>query len=268
MTINRPRVLACATAALCLWGIASCGDASEAPRVQLPVVVDASGIEPVTTDLGYAVEVTSVRIAVSDLVFTVAGEVHTASLWRTVSDAILSTAYAHPGHYQGGEVTGELLGDFTVEWPADDGRQLGVATLIAATYSAANFTFGHGAVETLGADDPLVGHTAILSGTATKDSLTTSFTIVVDSPEGRELVGAPFEATLGENATNTLNLRFNTVDALEGDTVFDAIDFLALDSDGDGVVAIEPDVGEVEDAYNAFRRAFQTHDHYSITLQE
>lgn len=262
------RLLVRIAAPMCLWGVASCGDPSEAPRVELPVVVSASGITPVTTDLGYEVEVTSARVVIHDIAFTVAGEIHTASLWRTLSDAILPTAHAHPGHYQGGEVTGELRGNFVVNWTADDGRELGVATLIAATYNAANFTFGRGSAEDLGDEDPLVGHTAVLSGAATRGGQTTTFTIIVDSPKDRELVGAPFEATLGADAAGTLNLRFNTVDVLEGDTVFDAIDFSALDADSDGVVVIEPGVAEVEDAYNTFRRVFQTHDHYSIELQE
>ena len=142
------------------------------------------------------------------------------------------------------------------------------ATLIAATYSASNFTFDRGSPEQLGAGDPLVGHTAIISGTATKDATTVAFTIIVDSPEGRKLVGAPFEADVGQDATGALSLRFNTLDPLEGDGLFDAIDFSALDADGDGELVIEPDVPDVEDAYDAFRRVFQTHDHYSIHFRE
>ena len=251
-----------------LWCVASCGTPREAPRVQLPVVVDASGVAPVTTDLGYEVEVTSVRMAVQDVVFTVAGEVHTAFQWQTLVDAFLPTAYAHPGHYQGGEVAGELVGAFVVDWPADDGRELGVATLIAGTYSASNFTFGRGSAEHLGADDPLVGHTAVLAGTARKDGLTTPFTIIVDSPDERELVGVPFDATVGEDDTATLRFQLHTLDGLEGDTLFDGIDFGTLHADGDDVVVIEPSVAEVEDAYDTFRRVFQTHDHYRLELQE
>lgn len=264
--MNWRSIVFCIVVSLCAWGGSSCGDPSEAPRVQLPVVVDASGLTPLTTDLGYEVELTSVRLAINGIVFTIAGEVHTASLWQTLSEAILPKAHAHPGHNQGGEVTGELPGELIVDWPADDGRELGVATLIAATYSASNFTFWRGSAENLDAEDPLVGHTAILSGTATKGGQATDFTIIVDSPIGRELVGAPFNATINANTTGTLNLRFNAVDALEGDTVFDTIDFAALAVDGS--VVIEPGVPEVEEAYNTFRRAFQTHDHYSIEHKE
>ncbi len=266
-------------AALASLLLVACGEPTEAPRVTLPVVVDGSGVTPVTTDLGYEVQVTTLRVAVSDLVFTVAGEVHTASVWDRISTALASTttlassalipqAHAHPGHYQGGEVTGELRGDFVLDWTADDGVELGAANLIAATYSAANFTFGHGAADTLGDDDPLVGHTAIVAGVATRDSDSVTFTIVVDSPDDRALVGAPFDATVQASDMGPLQFRVNTFDALEGDTLFDAIDFVALDTDGDGDLLITPDGIETQDAYNVFRRVFQTHDHYSIHLQE
>lgn len=262
------RFRACIAFVTLLFGLSGCGDPSEAPRVRLPVVVDAAGMAPVVTDLGYEVEVTSARIALSDLLFTVAGEVHTASVWQTISEAFVGSAHAHPGHYQGGEVTGEMLGDYVVEWSSEEGRQLGVATLIALRYSAANFTFGRGSAEQLSAGDPLLGHTAILAGTATKGASTISFTIVVDSPEGRELVGAPFEADLGADATGTLAFRFNVLDPLEGDTLFDGVDFAGLDTDADEQVVIEPDDAEFDEAYNVLRRQFQTHDHFSIHYLE
>ncbi|MEN0062498.1 MAG: hypothetical protein AAGA48_10130 [Myxococcota bacterium] len=260
--------LICALVPLSLGGLTSCSDPSEAPRVLLPVVVDASGVAPVTSDLGYEVNVTEVRIAIRDVVFTVAGEVHLASVWQAISNTLIPSAFAHPGHAQNGDVTGEMRGEYVVNWPTDDGRELGTATLIAGTYSASNFTFGRGSAEHLDAEDPLVGHTAIISGTATKNGLTMPFTIVVDSPEGRELIGAPFEATIDENATGTLNLQFNTLDATEGDTVFDGVDFATLTADGVGVVVIEPNRVEVEDAYNTFRRVFQTHDHFNLEHRE
>lgn len=244
--------------------LAGCEEATEAARVELPVVVDAAGLETVTTDLGYEVEVDSARIALQDLAFTVAGEVHTSSTRRRVRDLFVSTAVAHPGHYQGGEVTGALPGAYVVDWPVDDGRELGVATLIAGAYDAANFTFGRASADALEEGDPLLGHTARFSGVATRGDDAIAFTIVVDSPEGRELVGVPFEATLRPESTGALHLRFETADPLEGDTLFDGIDFAALDADADGELSIGPEEAGAEDAYNVFRRTFQTHDHYGI----
>lgn len=250
--------------------LSSCTPSAEAPRLQLPVLVDASGVTRVTTALGYDVDVSSVRLALRELSFTVAGEVHTASAWPDLSQVLISRAHAHPGHYQGGEVIGELRGNFVVDWILEDGRELGKATLIAANYDAANFTFERASDQHVAADDPLLGHTAILQGTAQKDGVTTAFTIIVDTPADRVLVGAPFDADIDEDATGSLRLHFNTRDELEGDTIFDGIDFSTLDTDGDGTLVIAPSSSEAmtQEAYNLFRRTFQTHDHYSITHQE
>ncbi len=242
-----------------------CGQANEAPQVGLPVVVDSGGITAIDTDLGYRVELDEARVVISDLVFTVAGEVHTVALLHRASEMLIRTAHAHPGHSQGGEVTGELPGSYVIDWASEEGRILGTGTLIAGTYTAANFVFASG-TEALGlpADDPLIGHTAIIRGTATRDGTSVGFTIVVDSPEGRELIGAPFEATIDADATDEIRFRFEPRDPIELDTVFAGIDFIALDDDQDGVVLITPDDVAVETAYNDFRRVFQTHDHFRV----
>ena len=245
--------------ALVICTLLSCDSPSEAVRVELPLVVDASSIVPVTNDLGYEVTLTSVRIALKDPVFTIAGEVHTASPGQRILDLLVPNVYAHPGHYQGGEVTGELSGEFVIDWIEDEGQSLGTATLIAGEYTAANFTFIQGGDETV-----VAGHTAILEGSATKDGTTTTFTITLDSPEGRQLVGAPFTEEIKEDSTGSLHFIFSPLDELEGDTLFDSIDFESLDEDGDHMLSIEPDQEEVEDAYNVLRRKFQTHDHYTI----
>lgn len=251
--------LALATA---LWG---CQGAQEAEQVRLPVEVDASGIEPVDTDLGYTVRLDRVRLSLGDLVFTIAGEVHTATLWEKAQRWCLPQAHAHPGHYQGGDVTGELPGTFLVDWLAQDGQTLGEATLLAGTYSAANFTFYR--AQGLG-DDPMEGHSAHLEGTATQGERSYTFTLLVDAPEGRQLVGAPLEATLDAQSQGRLLLRFVPQDALEGDTLFDGVDFAALDSDGDGHITLAPGDSAVEDTYNRFTRVFLTHDHYNLRYEE
>lgn len=251
--------------------LASCA-AEEAPRVELPVRVECGGVigaeASVTTDLGYEVTITDARIALGALVFTVAGEVHTASLMETLEGLLVSRALAHPGHYQGGEVTGELNGDYAIHCAPDQGRELGLATLIVGTYTAANFDLERGS-EALGlsTEDALIGHTAWLEGTATRDGETVNFTVTIDSPLDRQLVGAPFEVTITEAAAGWLAFRFEIEDDLEGDTLFDTVDFAALDADGDGELLIGPDVAAVEDAYNALRRTFQTHDHFRVAYE-
>lgn len=259
----------CAAPVLCLSALAlhACGDPEEAPSVELPVVIDPSGIETVTNDLGYEVTLTDARVMVENLVFTIAGEAHMASLWKRVSDFLVPSAHAHPGHFQGGEVTGELRGRFELNWLHGDTRDLDMATLLVGTYQSANFAFIRATEDDgLATDDPLLGHTAVLRGTATKNAATIDFTVVIDSPEGRELVGAPFEFEVKKTTTEQLGVRLLTEDPLEGDTLFDGIDFSALDQDGDGLLTIGPEAPDssIADAYDLFRRTFQTHDHFDI----
>ena len=251
-----------------LWLVVlcSCGEPSEAPRVELPVFVDDTGAVAVTTDLGYTVELTTARMAFADLELTVAGEVHTA-LWRRAADWLLPVAHAHPGHVQGGEVTGELPGRFVVDWIDGAGTELGTATLIAGAYEGANFTFVRaGSEDGVDAGDPLLGHTARLAGTATSATSEIEFVATIDSPEDRELIGAPFAHRVAEGAHERLGVRLVTVDPLEADTLFDGIDFAALDTDADGAIEIDELSVEpaVVDAANLLRRTFQTHDHFDI----
>lgn len=246
-----------------------CGVASEAPKVDLEVVVDDVGVAAFETNLGYRVELSGARVAVADLVFTVAGEVHTVALWQRASDMLIPTAYAHPGHSQGGEVTGELPGGFVIDWANEGDRSLGTGTLIAGSYTAANFVLSSG-TEELGVmpQDPLYGHTALIEGTAIKGQDTVNFTVVIDSPEGRELIGVPFEAEITASSTGTIGFRLEALDPIELDSLFADIDFVALDDDLDGNVVIEPDVAAVEDAYNEIRRKLQTHDHFRFVYTE
>ena len=237
----------------------------EPPRVSLPLEVDAAGIVPMSTDLGYEVELMELRISVEDFEFTIAGEVHETSLMGWAGELLIPSAWGHPGHYQGGDVTGELMGHFDLDWIAEDGRNLGDATLIVGTYSAANFTFARADASKLEMDDPFGGHTALLAGVARRDGDSIAFRFVIDSPEDRSLVGAPFEVELVETDTAPLRLRFETIDPIEGDTLFDGIDFAAIDEDADGQIEISPEATGLElDAYNQLRRTLQSHDHYRV----
>ena len=253
---------------ICFVSLTSCDHPAEAPRVKLSVVVDDSELSPFTTDLGYEVELSDVRVVMKDLSFTVAGETHTASLWRSIVEYSIPSALAHPGHEQGGEVTGELLGDFTVSWPSDAGRELGVATLIAGSYSALDFTFSSGSATQLSADDPLIGHTIALSGVAKRDAQETSFTMVFDAPEDRALIGAPFDVVISSKTESAIGLHFTAVNPRESGTIFDAVDFADLDRDSDGVVTISPETIETEETYEMIRQEVFTHTYYSARLKD
>lgn len=255
-------LVTCALGALCSLG---CSEAKEAERVELSVVTDGALLEPVTTDLGYTVEVSSASMVADDLKFTVAGEAH-VSLERWLWNLAVPEAHAHPGHYQGGEITGELPGHFVLRFVKGEEQKLGTATLLVGDYHAVNLTLATAASGDAPKKDPLLGHTAAIVGTATKDSVSIDFEITLDSPKGRELVGIPFEEEVTNSTHNLLALRFSPLDPLEMDTLFDGIDFGALDTDGDGNVSIAPSATDeaTVDAYNLIHRTFQTHDHLVV----
>lgn len=243
----------------------ACSAAREAERVSLPVVVDNSGMTPVQTDLGYDVTLRQARLVVDDLEFTVAGEEH-ASIWRGLGELVIPSAHAHPGHYQGGDVTGELPGHFILDLIAGNPALLGMAELLVGTYRASNFTFGHATAEDgLPDDDPLLGHTAHLVGVASRDGASFPFEIAIEAPADRQLVGAPFQMAIEASSQVTLAFELMTLDPAEGDTLFDGIDFAALPlSEGVVSLAAASADGGVVDAYENLRRKLFTHEHFQI----
>lgn len=255
-----------ALSAPCLLG---CGGPKEAPRIERPVQIDASAIEPVETDLGYRVTLSEARVMVRDFEFTVSGELHEASLWRSVSEFLVPSAWAHPGHFENGTVTGALSGRYLLDWLPGGPEELGTGTFIVGSYEGANFTFALASEDDgLEPSDPLLGHTAIFRGIAEKDGGSIEFSFTFDSPEDRKLVGLPFEYHLEEKTKAAIGVRFVPVDPFEKDTFFDGVDFAALDEDGDGALTIGPDETDTAlvSAYNRLRRTFQTHDHYQVVL--
>lgn len=247
----------------------ACSPATEVARVTLLVESARPPSTVVTTDLGYSVELEEAWMVVSNLEFTIAGELHTSSGFERWRGFWLGTAQAHPGHFEGGEVTGRLEGRFVIDL-LGGGQALGSATLLAGNYEGMNFTFERGGVVD-GLDDTkaLFGHTALLRGRASKEHDSIRFRLALDSPQGRRLVGVPFVQHLGPHSTGVIRLRFELEDALEGDTFFDGIEFAALDRTEDGLVWIDAQATEesVVASYNRLLRTLQTHDHFGLEAE-
>lgn len=247
---------------LALLGSA-CAGPVEPTRVELPVVVDPSGLSAVTTDLGYEVELSSARMVFENLRFTIAGEVHSRKPLLPFGRSI---ARAHPGHLQAGTVTGELRGRFVADFRAKSGEPLGDATLLVGRYRGANFTFARAEErDGLEVDDPLLGHTARLEGTARRNGDSLAFVVVLDAPPARELVGAPCEIDVTETSSTPLAFRLLVLDPIENDTLFDGIDFLALPREG-GVLHLDvaSESSTLASAAQMIRRRFLTHDHFDV----
>lgn len=241
--------------ALSLATCLACAPSQEAARVELPVAVDGAALVDAATDLGWAIRLDAARIAVADLEFTIQGEMHAS--WRPW-DLVVARAWAHPGHYAGGDVTGALPGEFVLDWIAGDGAELGRAELLTGMYNGCNFALRRAGE--LPADDPLAGHTAWFAGTATKDGRAIAFTAALDVDAGTSVIGAPFMLAVDAATTTTLGVQLRAHDPETDAHLFDAVDFAALDPDGDDVVAIVP--GDA--AHNVVRRAIQSHVFYLV----
>jgi hypothetical protein len=214
--------------------LGACTDSTETPRVQRAVQVDASGLNAVTTDLGYTITLTTARTVIDQITFT-RSEVIARS--RGPLSWLIGTAHAHPGHGEGGPIVGELTGPFTIDWINDDGRVLGEALLLQGGFDAANFRFGL----------PADGVSAVLSGTAEKDGEQWPFTVEV------ELGYIDVEGVIASSSSEgALALQLNLTKPGATDTVFDGIEF-ATAAMGVG----EPD-------HNRVRRALRSHEFYLV----
>lgn len=232
-----------------LAALVACSDSTEAPTVLLPVATSGTALAPATTDLGYTVTTTRVRMAIADLQLTIEGEMHTAA------------PNQHPGHYAGGDVTGTMPGHFVLDWNGT-AHTLGTAELIVGDYQGANFTFrAADAADGLAAGDALLGHAIHVEGVASKGGTDHRFDAVIDLDAGTQLVGAVFDDVVTEASTETLDLAFLPTDPTSAVTIYDGLDFATLPTTGDARIELRP--GQA--AYNAFRRPLQTHDHYVIS---
>jgi hypothetical protein len=220
------------------------------------------------------VELSRALLVLDDLRLTIAGEASTASLWRTLTEHVIGTAHAHPGHFEGGDVTGELPGHFVLNLLEPQGP-IGLATLLVGAYRSGNFTFARAEPgDGLPEGDPLLGHTAMFVGVASRAGGSTEFSFLIDAPPGRELIGVPFEVDVTESSPAGLRFELLTLDPVEGDSLFDGIDFDGLASeagpDESPRAVIHPgstDPGLV-DAYDTFRRTLQTHDHFRLSATD
>jgi len=250
-------------------------DSAQAPRVPLEVVVDAGGITAFENAEGYAITLTRFRVAFDDVEFTTGGEMHGSLLRRFgsgVGELLVPTAFAHPGHYAGGEITGEMTGRFVVDW-LEDGAVLGEALLLGTTYTGANFVFTRATADDgVAADDPIIGHTMEIAGVATRGGESWTFHGFVDQEEGKRVIGLPISEEISTEQTEfrvdsssdvTLGLQVLMVDPFEPETAFDGIDFAAADGDGDGDVELV--AGETPN--NLLTRQLQVHDHYRVSIR-
>jgi len=254
--------VAVALAAFCALApsLSACGEESheQTPR-DLPLFASGAGLSGTApTDLGYTVELVRAQVSLRDLQLTILGETHTASSLRPLLSLFVGTAFAHPGHYAGGEVTGELAGSLEYDaTPGADPAPLGTARALPGVYRGANLAFGR-AVD---------GHTARIEGRAMRQGVTVTFTATLDVASDAQVVGLPFDADLtGDTAGFTAQLALLVTDPALGRSLFDGLDFAAADAaDGatDGTLSIDPGSADA----SRLARQLVRHDFWYLTLE-
>ena len=85
--------------------------------------------------------------------------------------------------------------------------------------------------------------------------------LIQDIAAGTQVVGAPFEDTVDAASVDPIEFQFLPTDPIEGKSLFDGLDFAALDDDADGSVSIGPG----DEAHNILRRTLQSHVHYNAS---
>ena len=246
---------------LCTALCACTSSSQEASSVDLAVTTAAAPMAQTTTDLGYAIDLASVRIGVTQIEFTIEGEVHQKPGSPDTPKPDPAPVF-HPGHSAGGEVTGELAGDHVLVWNGQPQPELGYAQLIVGDYRGANLAFrATTSADGLAADDPLLGHAFHLSGTVSKDGVTKNLDLVLDVEPDTRVVGAVFQDVIAAGSQEQLAIEFYPADPVEGDTAFDGVDFFSLSTTDS--IQILPG----SDAHNLIRREIQTHDHYGVLPQ-
>lgn len=242
---------------LALLLLGGCGEDTATSFVEVPTRIAPLSESGDATDLGYEVTLTRVDLASGAILFTRNGEIHTASLWQRVRETLVSTAHAHPGHGQGGEVTGEALGPWVLRFSEADGAAFATASLAPGAYDGADLSFvSAGEEHGVSPDDPLYGSSVYLEGEAEREGITYAFSASVGNMAGQSSVGIPFDASV--DGSGVIELHVLVKNPFEEETLFDAIDFEALDTDTDGFVSLN----ESDEATNRLRRALLSHDFY------
>lgn len=259
--------------------LAGCGESEQSEHVEAELAIDSSALESVTTDLGYEVEVSVVRVAVRDFAFQAPPEGAATSFLERASEYLIPVAHAHPGHSEGGQTTGELPGRFVVDF-SDGDAEIGAADLLVGRYESVEFVFDRATEDAVSASDPLLGHTFQVEGTATKGDFSLDFRFLVDAPVGRLLEDALAEFEIESGEEPTLAFRFAMREPYADATLFDSVDFGALEVAADAGMAgaggaapslVVIDAESSDDAgvtaYQHLLRALGTHHFYSVEKQ-
>lgn len=259
-------------------GLWACGtESQEAVRVPLKLRVLPMAALKTPTNQGYRIKLERAELMISDLGFYVAGEAH-ASLLERASRLILPPAYAHPGHFQGGERLGELPGRHRLVFLPQNPEQppVGEAILLTGDYHSAAFQYERAsASDGLSDTDPLLKHTVLLSGSAQKDGgPEIPFVVQLRADKAQQLQGVVFQASIRPGSQSVLGLAWSlevpdSASAQGTRSFFDNLDFAALAAEPDGVVHILPSHPKRAnaEAYDRLRNRLGDHSYFALKAE-
>lgn len=238
--------------------VAGCGESEETPLQSVAFEATMAGETSITTDKGYAVDVTSISLAIENFAFTAGGDAHIRKLAEaTQKRGNIDVAY-HPGHIQGGQVLGEFPGEHLIQLTADSTFQAGQTfNLSSVKYDAVNFGFFRTDDLNKGDAGATEKVSALVSGTVDIEGTSTPFEFEVVMDDDDYVLGVPFDVTIPTSGAVSVSFEFRPVDPFEDDTFFDGIDFSALPNT-DGTLRIS----QGTPAYNRVKNTLRSHDHY------
>ncbi len=219
---------------LSLLSLLSC-TGTESVRVTFPVEVTAKS-EQLTTTSGWNVTLTSATAELSAIRFFSGDALEVRAPWWR--NALVGTAYAHPGHYEEGDALGELLAGLTVDLLASEPVAWGTADGVTGDIRSQELTFGAGGLS--------------LEGVAEKDGTQVAF--AVQHTPSSPVSGAKFEHTL-TTAKGTAHLQ------LDLQRILTQVDFAQTGS------SAEP-IDETSPAWNGYVRGVTSAAAYLTTWKE
>lgn len=225
--MNRLIVLTCLS-------LVSCGG-TERTRTSFPVQVGATSTGLVT-DSGWTVTLTKATAHLASVRFFSgqAQHVRATPWWQ---QALISNAYAHPGHYVPGEALGEVLAVLDVDLLAAP-IEWGVADAVTGDYGSLQLGYAEGGLE--------------VEGTATKGADTVSFSARFTPPAPLE--GASFAHEM-MTAPGHVELQFDL------SVIFSRIDFARVGSSAKPLDTMSP-------AFNGYARGIEDVSAYATIWKE
>src|SRR4051812_20424048 len=167
--------LASSGAGLCgavlLEGCGSSSTGGDRVTLATRIELEAGAQSAFTTGAGWSVTLTRVLLATGSLYyFDGAPPLVTRPVrhdWEYAQRFLgLSSAHAHPGHYQAGNALGQMLEPWSTDLMAG-ATELAVGDGVTGTYRSARFSFGSPPVGPLARQ--LAGHVVLSEGSAAKD---------------------------------------------------------------------------------------------------